>query len=366
MAKIEFIYNGESIFVQCQEEDKMEDIIGKFLGKCQKQKGSVYLLYAGKILDEDLTFNEIATRLDKSNKHMRVQALDLIFNADQSVTLKKSNYIICPKCKEKAKISVDENYQITLNECKNGHKEIGILLKEFEETQLIDESKIKCDACKKEKKSDNTYFFSCSKCKLNLCPKCKNKHDKEHFIVNYNDKDFYCNIHNEKFIGYCLDCKKDLCSLCKNEHSNHKNTSYDDAIPDIDTFKKELVRLKESIRNLRIDIKKIIEKLNYVIENLNHYYEIYNNIINSFNKDKLNYLHIQNIKDLKDYNIHFIQNITEITKNQNLKTKFKDLYQIYEKMIIKEKVRKLIDDIDKGVFVNFDFNSSLALSIISL
>ena len=355
MAKVEFIYNGESIIIQCLEEDKMEDIIGKFLGKCQKQKGSVYLLYAGKILDEDLTFNEVATRLDKSNKLMKVQALDLIFNVDQSVTLKKSNYIICPKCKEKAKISVDENYQISLYECKNGHKKSGILLKEFEETQLIDESKIKCDACKKEKKSDNTNFFSCCTCKLNLCPKCKNKHDKEHLIVNYNDKDFYCNTHKEKFIGYCLDCKKDLCSLCKIEHSSHKNTLYDNAIPDIDTFKKELVRLKESIRNLRVGIKKIIEKLNYVIENLNHYYEIYNNIINSFDKDKLNYLYIQNIKDLKDYNIHFIQNITEITKDQNLKTKFKDLYQIYEKMIIKEKVSKIIDDIDKGLAVNFDF-----------
>ena len=71
-------------------------------------------------------------------------------------------------------------------ECKNGHKMENILLNEFEETQNIDLSHIKCDICKKNNKSIsyNNIFYKCLTCNNNICPLCKSNHDKEHKIIN--------------------------------------------------------------------------------------------------------------------------------------------------------------------------------------
>ena len=53
----------------------------------------------------------------------------------------KSKEIICPKCNESIKIYI-EDYNIFLNEW---HEIDNILFDEFEQTQKIDISKIKCD-----------------------------------------------------------------------------------------------------------------------------------------------------------------------------------------------------------------------------
>ena len=53
--------------------------------------------------------------------------------------------------------------------------------------------------------------FLCLKCNMNLCPLCKSLHDKTHSIINYDNKNYICNKHNEKFVKYCEECKIDLC-----------------------------------------------------------------------------------------------------------------------------------------------------------
>lgn len=138
MAKVDFLYNGDTIEIQCKVEDKMEDIVEQFLNKFQKDKDSVCFLYSGNILDIDLTFLESANKLDKERKIMKVQALDALIEKNETTTMKRSNFIICPKCKEKARIWVEENYQISLYECKNDHEINNIKFNEFENTQIID------------------------------------------------------------------------------------------------------------------------------------------------------------------------------------------------------------------------------------
>ena len=64
----------------------------------------------------------------------------------------KSKYIICPQCEENIKYKIND-YKIYLYECKNGHRMNNILLNEFEKTQIIDISKIKCKECKENNKS---------------------------------------------------------------------------------------------------------------------------------------------------------------------------------------------------------------------
>ena len=63
-------------------------------------------------------------------------------------------------------------------------------MNEYENIQKIDISKIICNKCK-EKSKDNTYnneFYYCCSCEMNICPLCKSIHDKNHNIINYDDK----------------------------------------------------------------------------------------------------------------------------------------------------------------------------------
>ena len=86
----------------------------------------------------------------------------------------------------------------------------NILLEKYENTQEIDISKIICNICKINNKGHtfNNNFFVCNTCKENICPLCKSKHDKEHKIINYEQKDYICDMHNELYIKYCTTCKK--------------------------------------------------------------------------------------------------------------------------------------------------------------
>ena len=47
---------------------------------------------------------------------------------------------------------------------------------------------------------------------------CQTKHDKLHQIMNYDEKYYICDRHNENYNSYCEDCKRNLCTLCEREH----------------------------------------------------------------------------------------------------------------------------------------------------
>ena len=105
-----------------------------------------------------------------------------------------------------------KDYKIELYDCKNNHKIDNILLEEYENTQKIDISKIKCNICKDNKsESYNNIFYICNSCKINICPLCKSKHDKNHNIINYDQKEYICEIHNENYVKYCDTCKNNIC-----------------------------------------------------------------------------------------------------------------------------------------------------------
>jgi len=120
--------------------------------------------------------------------------------------IKESKEIICPKCNENILIKIDE-YKIYLFNCKNNHEKNNILLNEYENN--IDISKIICNNCKIKNKSntDNNEFYRCNTCKINICPLCKSSHNKEHIIINYDNKNYICEIHNKEYVKYCKDCK---------------------------------------------------------------------------------------------------------------------------------------------------------------
>ena len=215
MAEIEFIYNGIKTVIQCNINEKMKDIINKFVIKIGKEIKSLYIIYDSNIINEEImekTFNEIGNRIDIERKKMNILVYDLNSNIERENKI-KSKEIICPECKENIRIRI-KDYKIELYECKNGHNKNNILINEFENSQYIDESKIICNICKENNKykSYNKIFYRCNKCKINICPLCKIKH--EHNIIEYELKNYICDIHNEKYIAYCKECKNNKCNEC--------------------------------------------------------------------------------------------------------------------------------------------------------
>ena len=70
----------------------------------------------------------------------------------------------------------------------------------------------------------NNEFYACNTCNKNICPLCKTIHDKNHFIINYDDKNYVCKKHNETFIKYCITCHENICIICQNEQITENNT----------------------------------------------------------------------------------------------------------------------------------------------
>ena len=178
----------------------------------------------------------------------------------------KSKLVKCPECKENIRIKMND-YKIKLYDCKNGHNIENILLEEYENTQKIDISEIKYNICNINNKSNtfNNEFYVCNTCKKNICPLCKSIHDKNHNIINYEQKEYICEIHNEYYVKYCNTCSINICLSCYNKHNKHDIISYENIIPDIDELENKIIKLKDSIDIFKSDIKIMINKLNKVI-----------------------------------------------------------------------------------------------------
>jgi hypothetical protein len=177
---------------------------------------------------------------------------------------------------------------------------------------------------------------------MNLCPICYDKHEKSHYILDYDEKDYYCKNHSDVYNCFCLECQKDLCTLCENQHNGHELISWGSIITQdtIESCKKDLGNLNENIKKLKKDIKNIISKLNKLKENLDSYFEIYKNMVENFDFRKKNYSSLQNINDIKQYNKNFMQSITEIISDNNIKTKFNELLDLFNKISFNEEKRK--------------------------
>lgn len=149
----------------------------------------------------------------------------LVYDKEEMNDIKtktKSKNIICPKCNELIKLNID-NYKINLFDCRNQHNIKNISLKDFQKSQIIDLTGIKCNVCKDKNKSItfNNEFYKCNDCKINLCPLCKSSHNNSHNIINYDKINYLCGKHNEPFTDYCKNCKINICFLCDEEHKNH-------------------------------------------------------------------------------------------------------------------------------------------------
>ena len=174
MTEVIFVYNNNSIGIQAQSNEILSIVIDRFCTKANVNKNNVLFLYDGERLNENKIVNEI--RIIEENKKIIVYDNNNIDNNNNNI--RRSNEIICPECYKNIFIEIND-YKIRLKNCVNKHNK-NILIEEFEESQLINLSKIICNNCKINNMGNiyDNKFYRCLNCKIDICPICYSNHNK--------------------------------------------------------------------------------------------------------------------------------------------------------------------------------------------
>jgi hypothetical protein len=258
MSEVKIIYNGYETIIHYQLNEKLKDIFKRFKTKINAEDNELFYLYNGqKIEDKNLIISDLS-----SDKKIAILAYD----SNDIPKLINSDYIICPICKESA-ILEEKDYKLLIYGCQKGHISKNIFINQFKISQEIDYSKIICHKCNKTKRNNNDFWF-CDICKNNFCQLCMSMHDKNHRMINYNDKYNKCHIHNEKYNSYCNKCKKNICNICKKDHKEHELINYSKFIIEDNKIIKHMEEIRKEIDLFNKDIKGKINKLNKIIENI--------------------------------------------------------------------------------------------------
>jgi hypothetical protein len=290
MSKVISIFKSIPNIIQSQNDELMLNICKRFSAEINIEFNKLYFLYDGGKISYLLTFNEQANINDKRDGKMNVIVYQDENNNNDNKNIIMSKDIICPKCREICLLKI-RDYNLSFYNCKKKEKLDNILLDEYEYFQKIDQSEIICDDCKNTNKSDanNNEFFVCLRCNKNICGSCKSEHHPNHDIINYEQKNYICKMHNENFHSYCKKCKINLCMICESEHEHKENIIYfGDIIPKKDIIKNQINELKKKIEKYNEKIKEIIKGITNILnkfsKNLGIYYNINNNLFENFEK----------------------------------------------------------------------------------
>ena len=178
-----------------QKNEYMKEIFMKYAIKIGKEINNIYFLANGNKINEELKLEE----MKNINNILVYEIKDEEQDKNKNNKI-QSKEIICPICSENCIMNFNE-YKIKLNQCDNRHEISNLLLNEFRDTQMINESKIICHKCNKNKlEISYNKLYICCECNIYLCPICKIEHNqgnKEHTIIDYELKNYFCNIHGE-------------------------------------------------------------------------------------------------------------------------------------------------------------------------
>ena len=336
MTEIEFQYKGSIFTIQANDDRKMKEICDKFINKSLANKNNINYLYSGTTLIPDYTLSQTINNIDKKRKKMTVIVIDNSPETKEHNFIKSANFI-CPKCQESALYEL-KNHKIKIYNCKNGHIMENLLLSELDKTQMIDETEIICHECKKINKSItyNKEMYFCCLCLKNLCPLCRTKHEKNHKIINYEEKYYICDKHGKEYNSYCEECKQDICILCENAHEKHKIISYSKIIPKDDlTFIQMMIHL--TLNSFKTKMNMIIDRLYNVMTNFELYFNTIERNLSNYNINNINYnilQHINNIaKDFQDNSTNeIIKDIQNIFKDNSFKEVIPEILNIYNEI----------------------------------
>ena len=311
--------NISPIEIQCNPDWKMSQVLEKFKNKANSDTTPLDLndfnfFYNGKKVNKELTISQI-----KNN-----QSGSSIF-----LTAKKRTKIMkCPICISNTCFIRIENYGIKFSGCRYNHvvtKTFG----DYENSQKINYSLIKCDKCGKTQKELLAEFYKCSKCSEEFkrssyfCNECIRNHaagdGQNHKPIKYDDKYYICSKHDRGFISYCKKCKYDLCDICEKNHKDktHEIIKYDLITPVvINNIKKQLEEIKQKTVRAKSHIDQIKRMFDDAVKALENYYEIVQDILSkyeSYNTTLKNYHVIHTVNSLPSSNKKIIEELDKIS-----------------------------------------------------
>ena len=308
---VEFILDGEKRVLSYlyERNDYIDSVLRRYSKQIKRSIKELSFEYNGSLIpfNTKLTLGQI----NMNDDLMRFLVSFKTSNNNHTSYL-KSDYIICPECKENCLININ-SYRVSLSNCPYGHNSNNLSINEFINSQYFDESLILCDECKNKKAMvfKNEFYF-CS-CGLSLCPSCQINHrKKKHIVYSYEKKNYWCVEHNDNFISYCLDCKSNLCLKCELRHNEkHKLIAFKDIIPNknfLNKVKSMQNQFREYIDRLQEEINKIVKTLHSFLDSLNNYYQINEEIVKNYDLRHRNYFSIKNISNYNTQNLLYDMN----------------------------------------------------------
>ena len=325
MLEVNFMYNNQ-MKIYCQPKDLLKDIFKKFTTKANIEDKNIFYFFNCIIINN----------LNQTIEELTNQKSFIIFpttfeNFDPNKYMKiESNEVICPECKCSAFLTI-KDYKMNLNCSKNNHKFSNILIKDFSKTQEI---------------NNNAFIL--------------NSYNYQNGINNnnnFNQGNYICKEHNEKYISYCKTCKKNICLICKNNHDAHEAIEYSKILIKDDKLIKDMDEIRKIIDSFENNINEIIKKLNIVKDNIEEYYRIIYGLINNYIKNKnKNQVILKNIKDIICNN-NLINDIKKINNSEN---KYNNIINIYNKI----KFLNIYDEINSLNHKNEIINKSKSYTLI--
>ena len=76
MVEVIFNYKGIETVILSNINDKMKDIINKFISKSENINKNIYFLYNGDNINKELTFDQQANEIDIKRKKMNILVYD--------------------------------------------------------------------------------------------------------------------------------------------------------------------------------------------------------------------------------------------------------------------------------------------------
>jgi len=274
------------------------------------------------------------------------------------ITVEKNIKIIkCPKCIYNDCVISISNFKTIFYNCQFKHLESSSYSNYISDQKYYPE-KIRCsgnDCCKTAKVDPN--FFLCLTCSklimrsVYFCNECIEKHNHDlkdknkHFIINYEDKIYFCKNHSKKYENYCFQCKKNLCNDCTEEHlknqekhKGHQIKNLNLLVPEdkeLEGLKGSLKEIKKNIESLQIIINDLYHVLNEVIKEYHNYYLIANHIIEKYelfnNEEKAykSFAIFKSLHNLKFSNFKLLEDLKSIINEENLLERTKKLIEHY-------------------------------------
>ena len=174
MSEVKIIYSGYPTIMQIHSNELLKEIFKRFKIKIKAENKELFFLYNNEIIKDD---NMNISKLT-SEKKIIILACDSFNMNSGNNNLIKTDYVICPICKESA-ILEEKDYKLIIIGCKNKHITKNILFNDFNKIQNIDYSNIICNKCNINNRNNkhNNEIIYCDICKMDFCPIYKTNHD---------------------------------------------------------------------------------------------------------------------------------------------------------------------------------------------